>query len=151
MWFFSVFFILIGAVVLAGILGDFYNLDEASVPLRVLVGLLSLSALAAGGRVLYRAPLTRARFDRSQGEVTIREIGLFRRRSETLALAEIEGVYLAVSWDHEGSEVYQPRLRLRSGEETRLSSLWQPGKENQELSLEMLREFIGTPQRQAPG
>jgi hypothetical protein len=151
MWFFGVFFILIGAIVLAGVLGGFTDLDEISTPVKVAVFLLALSALAAGGRVLYRSPLTRARFDRLKGEVTIREWGLFRYRSDPHALMEVEGVYLAVSWDHEGSEVYQPRLKLRSGQEARLSSLWLPGKESLELSVEMVREFIGSAERHPSG
>ena len=136
-WLFSMFFLGIGSLVLAGLLGLF-NLDEVSVVGKIFTWALALSAISAGAFLLHRSPSSRARFDLQQGKLLISRRGLFRLENAEFCLDQIEDITLAETSDIDGDPVHQLRIQLRSGEVVPLSLLWLHNKEQ----LEKVREEI---------
>ena len=141
-WLFSMFFIALGGLVLAGLLGLFTDLGEISLSGKILTWVLALSATGAGIFQLYRSPGSRSRFDHEQGKMVILRRGLFRKEKYEYRLDEIEEIILAETTDIDGDPVHQLRMQLKSGQEVRLSSLWLHNKGELELVREKIQEFL---------
>lgn len=140
-WLFSIFFITLGGLVLAGLLGLF-NLDEISLIEKILTWTLALAAISAGIFLLYRSPGSRVRFDVQQGKMVVFRRGLFRIKNAEYRLDEIEEIILGETTDIDGDPVHQLRVQLKSGEIVPLSLLWLHNKERLEMVRKEILQFL---------
>ena len=141
-WLFGLFFLLIGGVVVAGLLGLFTNLKEVSLPEKAFAWVLALSAIGVGAYIAYDSPGSRVSFDRQKGSVVIRRKGLMRKQTLQYSLLEVETIFLREGQDIDGDPVYRLTMRLRSGEEVELSWLWLHGKDKLEKVAERARLYL---------
>jgi hypothetical protein len=141
-WLLGAFFIILSFIFILGPLGLFTNANAISLPERILAFAMGFIGVAAGLYMLASSPYTVATFDRQQGHVDIKRVGLFRRSSERYPLADILSVDIEESRDGDGDPIYQLQMTLRSGQHVPLSRLWMQGKDEHEQVRQTLQNFL---------
>ena len=142
-WLLGGFFVLLGSLFLAGLLGLFSDLEELTFAERLLAWSLALAAVGAGFHVAYRSPTSRATFDRNRDSFAIVRKGLFRDERLEGSLSQMEEIFLVEGKDIDEGPVYRVAMRLHTGEEVPISLLWLHGKEHLDGVVEMVRGFLG--------
>lgn len=141
-WLFGLFFLLLGSLPIAGLLGLFaepWKVRGWQAPAAVLMG---LAAVAAGVYVVYTSPRSRVSFDVTRGQVSVARRGLLRREGQRFGLDELRAVEVVEDADGEGDPVYTVRMRLTRGEPCELSSLWIPNRRHCEERVAEIRAFL---------
>ena len=140
-WLFSIFFITLGGLALAGMLGLF-NLDEISLTGKILTWTLALAAISVGIFLLYRSPGSRVRFDVQQGKMVVFRRGLLRIENAEYLLDEIDEITLGETTDIDGDPVHQIWAELKSEEVVPLSLLWLHNRERLEMVRKEILQFL---------
>lgn len=141
-WFLGIFFIGVGLPFIIGPLGLFTNNDEVSLLAKAFAVAMGCMAVAVGGAVIYRSPVTVVGFDRLRGEVMIKQRGFLKKSSYRYVLTEIESAAITEREDGDGDPIYQPYLTLQNQQTVPLSSLWVHDKEGTEKVVIAVRDFL---------
>jgi hypothetical protein len=141
-WILSLLFLTVGVITTTGPLGLFTDAAElAPWEQAIMVG-LGLVAVGAGVFNFLVSMPTFTTFDRSSGQVRIRELG---RAVRQVPFTEIAGVGICHAQDSEGGDVYRLQLQLQDGEQVPLSKLWMAGQEEHERVAGVIRTFLHLP------
>lgn len=141
-WILGFFFVVVAGTFIIGLLGAFYNLNEATEIEKAGALFISLSGLAAGIWFIYSNPGTNLNFDKRENLLTIQRRGLMRNEIEKYSLNDIDDVVLVESEDSERDPVYRIELLLKGGNKTNLTELWINHKEGLQKNLDTIKEFL---------
>lgn len=122
-WFIGLFFILIGGAFVYGGLGGFTNSALYAPWMLALAALMGATGVAAGGWMIWRAPVTRVIVDRLNETVLVRRYGIFGRTEAIYDFEDVLRFIVIEEDDDEGSPIWSLGLRLAEGETIRISAL----------------------------
>ncbi|MBX7169727.1 MAG: hypothetical protein K1X72_02145 [Pyrinomonadaceae bacterium] len=123
LWFFGLFFAVIGGLFVYGSWGGFTNYDGQSFWTVTITFLMGSIAFITGIWLIYRAPVTRVVINRREDFVSIVQYGLFGRQYSEFDFEEIEQFYLIEERDGEGDLIWSLGMKLTDDETIKISSL----------------------------
>lgn len=123
LWFFGLFFAIIGGLFVYGSLNGISNNDQQSFWTMKISFLMGTIAFITGAWIIYRAPVTRVTINRRKHFVSIVQYGLFGREYSEFDFEEIEQFYLIEERDHEGDLIWSLGMKLIDDETVKISSL----------------------------
>lgn len=141
-WLFSSLFLFVGGTILYGALGGFTNWHEVPKWQLLLAGIMGTIGFGTGIGIIHSTPFTNITLNSKSGTMLIRKRGAFKNEERLIRFAEIAEFYLVEENDSDGDPIYRVDLRLKTGEDIRLTSIMEPVVEdNEELALR-LNTFI---------
>ena len=123
LWIFGLFFALVGGAFVYGALGGFADWGSQSLWMLFLAFVMGSIGVAAGGWIIYRAPVTKIVINRIESEVWMTRYGLFGRRETAYTFDEIEQFSLLEEQDDESNPVWSLAMELTNGETIKISAL----------------------------
>ena len=123
LWIFGLFFAVVGGLLAYGALGGFVDFGSQPLLTLALAFVFGTVGIAAGIRLIYRAPITKVFIDRRNDEVFITRYGLFGRRDSFYRFDEIEQFCLIEERDDESNPIWSLGILLTGGETIKISSL----------------------------
>jgi hypothetical protein len=139
-WIFGGFFLLIGGIAGAAVVGSRITPHPLS---QLLLGsVMGLLAIGAGLYFIYQSPASRVVINTSEGSITISRRGLLRSQKERHDLGTIHSVYLVQKEDIDGDPVFALRIQLQDGREVPLTLLWIHARGRLTDTLQQLSQYI---------
>lgn len=123
LWMFGLFFAFVGGVFVYGSLGGLADYDRQAPWMLALAFLMGAIGIAAGIRIIYRAPITQIVINRVENEVLMTRYGLFGRQKTLYNFDEIEQFCLIEERDSEGDEIWSLGMKLINDETVKITSL----------------------------
>ena len=127
-WLLGLLMLGVGGLFVAGPLGLFTDAGRLAWWVRIVMALLGVAGVAAGGWTLARAPWSRLTVDTVGDRVRLERWGFNGRAVQEWPLAAIAAVQLAESRDDEGGAVFQVHLYFRQASSVQLSPVWRHGR-----------------------
>jgi hypothetical protein len=143
LWIFGLFFALVGGVFVYGALGGLADYQRHAAWMLVLAFVMGSIAIAAGIRIIYRAPITRVVVDRLEETVSMTRFGLFGKQETSYAFDEIEQFCLIEELDDESNPIWFLGMNFQSGEIVKISSLPSHDRRFKQGFVFQTNEFMG--------
>lgn len=141
-WLLCLLFIFVGGTILYGALGGFTNWHEVRPWVLVVSALMGMLGLFVGFSIIFATPIATVILNRKTGTLLHRRRGLVTTDERVIHFAEIEEFFVVEEKDHEGDWVYRIDMKMKSGEELRLTQVMEPVKEDNEALALRLNEYI---------
>lgn len=142
LWLFGLFFVVVAGTFVIGLMGAFNNLNELNQLEQAAAWFVSLAGVAAGIWIIYSNPAIKTDFDKREGKVLIKRIGLMSTETEQYPLKEIIDIVLNESKDDEGDPIFSVDMKLISGKTTALTKTWLRNKEELQKVIDEMKDFI---------
>jgi len=123
LWFFGLFFVIIGGILIYGTLGGFSNWNEVPAWQLVLAFFIAVSVVSGGVWVISGAPITKVVINRIEDSVSIIRYGFFGKRVEFYSFSEIKIFCLIEEIDTESEPIWYIGMTLQNGEKIKISSM----------------------------
>jgi hypothetical protein len=123
LWFFGLFFALVGGVFVYGSLGGFTNRDEVSPAAFYLSFLMGAIAVVVGIWIIYRAPVTKVVVNRQTKKLIHTRYGLAGKQKNLYDFRQVKQFCLIEEVDDESNPIWSLGLKLSNGETIVISSL----------------------------
>lgn len=144
LWIFSIFFMIVSIVIIAGMTGMFQNLYEIPIMQKIFTWFVSLGVFGAAIRFILSYPVTKVIFNINKGEVLLVRISMFGKVSKKFLINDIKGFIMLENYNREEEPVYRPAIKLKSNEMVNLSMLWFQQKHVVEKIVNEIEKFIST-------
>lgn len=142
LWLFGGFFVFIGAVFVYGSLGGFENRNEVPGWVIVVSFFMGAIAVAVGTWQIYIHPLSQIFLDSQTRTVTIKQIGLFRKREIIYSFDELDKFYIMPHKDSEGDFIWRIEMRLIGGEAIQVTHIWERDENECIRISEIATDFV---------
>lgn len=123
LWFFGLFFALVGGMFIYGTIGGFSNSSGQTWLTLFAAFVFGAIGAAVGIWMIYRAPITKVTIDRIDKTILMTRFGLFGKEQSIFDFEEIEEFCLIEDKDDEGNPVWSFGIKMVDDEIIKISSL----------------------------
>jgi hypothetical protein len=142
LWFFGLFFVIIGGMLVYGTLGGFSNWNEVPAWQLILAFFVAVSVISGGIWVISGAPITKIVINRIEDYVLIKKYGFFGKRETVYKFSEIKQFCLIEEKDSENDTIWSVGMELNDGELLKTSSMPLHTEEIQRKYIFEINEFM---------
>jgi hypothetical protein len=142
-WIYSLGFVIVGGIFVAGPIALFPDVDQMRWWLRVAIAAVGAISVSVGTCLLIGSPRSRIIADTSQALIRLDRWGIGGRERFEWGIGDLVAVQLSERRDHDGDSVFRLSLVVRDGRTVPMSDVWHRGREHMAEAVRRLADVTG--------